>query len=425
MSRIAPSQQLAELARQLAEQAREGGEVEDLTHALIRLGARKLIQELLEAEITELLGRGRYARREPGQEGARNGYKPRTLRCAEGRLEINVPQVRGLEGVCQPALWKALKRRTEVLERLVVEMYARGLSTRDIEDALAELTGSEALLSRSTVSRITEVLHEEFEAFARRDLSDLDVVYLFADAVYESLRRQAGCREGILVTWAILSDGSKVLVHLSLGNRERYEDWLEHFRDLVRRGLKAPLTVTTDGAPGLIQAVEAIWPEAERIRCWVHKMRNVLDKVPEAVRPILKPYLEAIRDAPDIERGRRLVAEVVERFGREYPSAMRSLQEDLEASLAHLRLPAAHRKHIRTTNRVERSFEEERRRAKVLPRFRSERECLKLVFAVLWRASERWRRVQFSEHERKQLERYIEERRRQREQKEAPAATVA
>ena len=428
MSRIPPSQQLAELARQLAEQAREGSEVEDLTHALVRLGARKLIQELLEAEITELLGRGRYERRQPGQEGARNGYKPRTLRCAEGRLEIDVPQVRGMEGLCQPTLWKALKRRTDVLERLVVEMYARGLSTRDIEDALAELAGEDApLLSRSTVSRITEALQEEFEAFARRDLSGLDVVYLFADAIYESLRRQAGCREGILVTWAILSDGSKVLVHLSLGNKERYEDWLEHFRDLVRRGLKTPLTVTTDGAPGLIQAVEAIWPEAERIRCWVHKMRNVLDKVPEEARPVLKPYLEAIRDAPDIERGRRLVAEVVERFGREYPSAMRSLQEDLEASLAHLRLPAAHRKHVRTTNLVERSFEEERRRAKVIPRFRSERECLKLVFAVLWRASERWRRVQFSEHEQKQLERYIEERQRQRAARKevSPTATVA
>lgn len=252
------------------------------------------------------------------------------------------------------------------------------------------------------------------------------MVYLFADALYESLRRQAGCREGILVTWAILGDGSKVLVHLSLGNKERYEDWLEHFRDLVRRGLKTPLTVTTDGAPGLIQAVEAMWPEAERIRCWVHKMRNVPDKVPEEARPVLKLYLEAIRDAPDIERGRRLVAEVVERFGREYPSAMRSLQEDLEASLAHLRLPAAHRKHVRTTNLVERSFEEERRRAKVIPRFRSERECLKLVFAVLWRASERWRRVQFSEHEQKQLQRYMEERQRQKAaQKEAPAATVA
>ncbi len=169
-----------------------------------------------------------------------------------------------------------------------------------------------------------------------------------------------------------------------------------------------------------------MWPEAERIRCWVHKMRNVLDKVPQEVRPLLKPCLEAIRDAPDIERGRRLVAEVVERFGREYPSAMGSLQEDLEASLAHLRLPAAHRRHVRTTNLVERSFEEERRRARVLPCCRSERECLKLVLAVLWRASERWRRVRFSEHEQRELQRYLEERRRQRAaSKEEVVVTVA
>ncbi len=167
---------------------------------------------------------------------------------------MDVPQVRGLEGVCQPALWQALKRRTEVLERLVVEMYARGLSTRDIEDALAELAGEgPPLLGRSTVSRISEALQEELEAFAQRDLWGLDVVYLFADAIYESLRRQAGCREGLLVTWTILGDGSKVLVHLSLGNKERYEDRLEHFRDLVRRGLRTPLTVTTDGAPGQVR----------------------------------------------------------------------------------------------------------------------------------------------------------------------------
>ncbi|MER3456123.1 MAG: hypothetical protein C4304_04415 [candidate division GAL15 bacterium] len=184
-------------------------------------------------------------------------------------------------------------------------------------------------------------------------------------------------------------------------------------------------TPSTSRCAGKQGAARTSWPEAERIRCWMHKMRNVLDRGPEEARPVLKPYLEAIRDAPDVERGRRLVAEVVERFGREYPSAMRSLVEDLEASLAHLRLPAAHRKHIRTTNLVERSFEE-RRRAKVIPRFRSERECLKLVFAVLWRASERWRRVQFSEHEQKQLQRYLQGRQQQKAaNKDAPAATVA
>mgnify|MGYP000256512066 FL=1 len=156
-------------------------------------------------------------------------------------------------------------------------------------------------------------------------------------------------------------------------------------------------------------------------------MRKVLDKVPEEVWPLLKPYLEAVRDAPDIETGRRLAEEVVARFGDAHPSAMRSFQEDLEASLAPLELPAVHRKHVRTTNLIERSFEEERRPAKVIPRFRTEKECLKLVFATLWQASGRWRRIRFSEHERRQLQPYREERqgRRRRHNHEERKATVA
>jgi len=164
---------------------------------------------------------------------------------------------------------------------------------------------------------------------------------------------------------------------------------------VTRRGLNIPLTVTTDGAPGLIKAVEAMWPKAERIRCWVHEMRNVLDRVPEEGRAVLKPYLEAVRDAPDYETGKAMARVVIERFRDEYPSAVPS-------------------------------FEEERRRAKVLPRFRTEKECLKLVYATLWRASERWRRVRFTEHERKQLERYVQEWQTRRDREgSASTSTVA
>lgn len=143
-----------------------------MTSTILRLGAQKLVQALLEAEVGEILGRERYARREAGQQGSRNGYKSRRLDCAEGRLHIDVPQLRDVEELSQPSLWQALQRRSGVLERLVVEMYVRGLSTRDIEDALAELTqGRGPLLSRSTVSRLSEVLGEEYQAFSERDLS--------------------------------------------------------------------------------------------------------------------------------------------------------------------------------------------------------------------------------------------------------------
>jgi transposase-like protein len=254
---------------------------------------------------------------------------------------------------------------------------------------------------------VTEVLWEEYESFTKRDLSSFDVVYLFADAVHESLKQQANCTQAVLVSWGILRDGSKVLLHMSLGNKESGDSWLEHFRSLVSRGLPTPLTVTSDGAPGLIKAVEGMWPEAERIRCWVHKMRNVLDKVPDDQRETVKRLLFDIRDAPDHPTGQTRAAAFVGQYKSKLPSAVACFEDDLEASLNHLKLPGLHHKSIRTTNLAERGFEEERRRSKVIPKFRTEKECLKLVFAVLWRASQRWLKVKFTQIERRQLEGYI------------------
>jgi hypothetical protein len=132
-------------------------------------------------------------------------------------------------------------------------------------------------------------------------------------------------------------------------------------------------------------------------------MRNVLDKVPDAARAEVKAHLVAIRDAPTYEAGRQTALAVLARFERAYPTAMASLREDLEASLAHLRLPAAHRKYVRTTNLIERSFLEERRRTKIIPRFFDERSCLKLVYATLVRASQRWQRIRVTDAERTHL----------------------
>jgi transposase-like protein len=373
-----------------------------------RMG-RLLVEELLSAEVADALGREKSQRREDGQVGYRNGYKGRTLRTGEGRIELDVPQVRGREEPYRSAIWAGLGRRSVSLEKLATEMYARGLSTRDIEDLLKDLSedGQTMLLSRSSVSEVTEVLWEEYEAFTKRDLSSFDVVYLFADAVYESLKKQAGCKQAVLVSWGILRDGSKVLLHMSLGNRESQESWLEHFRSLVSRGLPTPLTVTSDGAPGLIAAIEAMWPESERIRCWFHKMANVLDKAPDAQRETVKRLLLDVRDAPDHETGQVRAAAFIEVYRTSLPSAVACFEDDLEASLNHLKLPTLHQKSIRSTNLVERGFEEERRRSKVIPKFRSEKECLKLVFATLWRASERWLKVKFTEMERRQLDAYI------------------
>jgi transposase-like protein len=313
-----------------------------------------------------------------------------------------VPEVRDAPQTYRSELMTFLRGNSEVLERLAVEMYARGLSTRDIEDALMEATG-DRLLSRTAVSQVTEVLWAEYEAFAERDLSGFEVVYLFLDAVYESLREQGGLKEGILVAWAICSDGRKVLLHLALGNKESYENWLGFLRDMLRRGLQAPVQTTTDGSPALIRAVEEVFPRSLRQRCLAHKTRNVLDKVPDSVRAEVKGMIQASYYAPNQEVASMIAAEVLDAYQDRYPAAMRSFQDDWEACIAYLRCPAVHHKRIRTTNLLERSFLEERRRTKVIPRFFTEKSCIKLVFATLWRASQRWQGVKLSELERQQL----------------------
>jgi putative transposase len=182
----------------------------NIISALVDL-TRLVVQGLLEGEQADFLGgRGRYERRGDGQRGSRNGYEPGRVRTAEGAIDVRVPQVRGAAEPFRSSLMSFLEGNSEVLDRLVTEMYARGLSTRDVEDAFRDATG-ELLISKSAVSEITDSLWEEYQAFCARDLSDITVEYLFCDAIFESLRRQ-GAKEALLVAWCIDSDGRKHLL---------------------------------------------------------------------------------------------------------------------------------------------------------------------------------------------------------------------
>jgi transposase-like protein len=402
MNRIPPSQKIRKKTEELLNQGLDGDA--EVTSLIVRLGVERLVQELLEQEVTDYLEREHYQRRRPEQEhrGYRNGYERGRMRTAEGEIVVEVPQVRDAPETYRSRLMTFLRGHSDVLEQLVVEMYARGLSTRDIEDALEEATGGR-LLSRTAVSQVTEVLWEEYEAFAERDLSGFEVEYLFLDGVYESLRQQGGGKEGILCAWAICANGRKVLLHLALGNRESYDNWLDFLRNMVKRGLRAPVQTTTDGAPGLILAVEEVFPKSLRQRCLFHKTGNVLDKIPDSARAEVKAMIQAAYYAPNQEVARMMASKVLETYQSLYPSAMNSFQDDWEACIAYLRCPHVHHKRIRTTNLLERSFGEQRRRTKVIPRFFTERSCLKLVFATVWRASQRWQGVKMSEFERQQL----------------------
>jgi len=203
-------------------------------------------------------------------------------------------------------------------------------------------------------------------------------------------------KQSVLCAWGITRDGEKVLLHIDLGLRESYDDWLNFLRDMINRGLPTPTSITSDGAPGLMKAIGAVFPNSIRIRCWFHRMENFSNKVPIEVWPQIKCELIHIRDAINYEEGKRLACEFIERYKNEYPMLIKAFKEDLTSLLNHLRLPAAHRRATRTSNLIERSFEEERRRTKVIPGFMTEKSGLKLVFATLIRVSRRWHKVKFT-----------------------------
>jgi transposase-like protein len=400
MEKIPPSERI----RKGIEELLQGGTMGDLLGRVLHEGMRLIVQEMYETEATDFLERGHYKRCGNGEfRGYRNGYEPGKIKTAEGVLKVEVPQLRDTAEPFVSKLKGFLRGNTGCLEKLAAEMYARGLSVRDIEDALMEGTG-DMVLSKSCVSKVTDLLWEDYERFRQRDLSAFEIEYLFLDAVYESVRKLSGMKEAILAAWGIQRDGRKVLLSLQLGNKESYDSWLEFLRDMVGRGLRVPLSVTSDGAPGAIKAIEVMFPKSLRLRCWVHRMVNLSLKVPPVMWPELKAEIVEVRDASSYKQGRKLAESFIERNAKAYPSLTSCFSEDLEAILGHLKLPVRHRRSVRTTNLIERSFEEERRRTKIIPGFFTEQSCLKLVFSVLIRTSHRWKRVVMDEMELKQID---------------------
>jgi transposase-like protein len=392
----ASAQTRKQLEDLFAGQGEPGNERSDL----VKLATRLIIEEALESEVEEQLGRGYYAH--GAQAGHRNGYRRGGLDTAEGRIAYALPQVRGTLAPYRSQVHHALADgRTEELERLAIEMYARGLSVRDIERAFTD-SGGECVLSKSAVSQLSERLWADYQAFAGRDLAEFDVLYLFVDGIAEKLHLGQP-REAVLAAWGITRAGNKVLLGLCPGTKEDTGSCRDFLRDLKNRGLPDPVLVATDGAPGLIRAVEEVFPRSLRQRCLAHKIRNLQSKVPaESWREVKARALAAYQAASPMlaELARE---EFVKRFERELPTATACFLEDFPACIAQLRLPIAHRRVIRTTNLLERLFLEERRRTKVIPHAFGERAVLKLMYASLIRASQTWRKVVISEFELKQI----------------------
>jgi transposase-like protein len=358
---------------------------------LAKLGARLIIQRAVEDEFDAWLGRARYERRPEYQRGLRNyqgglrnGFRPRKLQTGEGELEVGIPQVRE---AAEPFVSKLFPRgtkllRTEPLKALVIGAFVRGLSMRDVE-SLCQKAGL-GKLSKSTAQRICTELRERFEQFKRRDLYEVRLAALFLDAVFLSVRPD-GPKEGVLVAWGFTEEGERVLLGVMLGMRESHEDWLSLGRDLIARGLGAPMLIVADGAPGLIKAVEQCWPASDRQHCCVHRVRNLLAKLPERERErVRQAYWQALDEAINQDDGRQRLKALVQELDKAgYTAAAKCLNDDLDALVVHLRYPIRHRRRWRSTNLLERSLGEVKRRTKVIGRFPGETSCLTLVWAVL------------------------------------------
>jgi putative transposase len=325
----------------------------------------------------------------------------RAAETAEGLIDYAAPQVAGREEPFRSEIRRHLKGRTEALEGLAVELLARGLSVRDIEDAFRDESGR-LLLSRSAVSELGEQLWSDYQDFATRDLGEYEIVYLFVDGIAERIR--PGQRRGpVMAAWGFTAAGAKVLLHLMAGSKEDAETVTAFLQDMRARGLGDPLLVVSDGAPGVIKAIETCFPRSARQRCLAHRMRNLAAKVPEDQWPEGKARIQACYQAPSRAIARDLARGVVPDYGRDLPSAVACFEDDFEACIAHLRMPVTHRRATRTTNLLERLFVEERRRLKIIPNAFGERPVLKLMFGAMTRAADRWRAIKFTDFERRQI----------------------
>src|SRR3954467_12727262 len=326
---------------------------------LAKLGARLIIQRAVEEEFDAWLGRARYERRPESETGMRNGFRARTLQTAEGELSVEIPQVRE---AAAPFVSKLFPRgtkllRTEPLKALVIGAFVRSLSMRDVE-SLCEEAGLGGI-SKATASRICTELRDRFEAFKLRDLYEIRVFALFLDATFLAVR-PSGPKEGVLVAWGFTDAGERVLLAVMLGMRESYEDWQALGRDLIARGLGAPMLIVADGAPGLIKAIEHCWPDSDRQHCTVHRVRNLIAKLPEAQRERARQaYWQALDDAINPRDAKQRLQALVDKLQHGgFSAAARCLADDLDAVVVHLRYPTRHRRRWRSTNLLERSLGE-------------------------------------------------------------------
>jgi putative transposase len=396
-SRVSPTEKIRAEIDALFGSGRDLAEVlEDVA----RLGARLIMQSAVEAEVDEFLGRARYQRRAEvpdARPGSRNGYCPTTVKTTAGPVMLERPKLRGTDEKFVSRLFGTAVSKTNALETLVIAGFVRGLSVRDVEATLADALGAQAALSKSTVSRVCQAIRDEFDTWRTRRLDEVELDYLFLDGSHFKMH-QGSRTEPVLAAWGITTAGKPVLVGLDAAANEGNDAWDGFLDGLTERGLRPPLLVISDGAAGLVGAIDRSMPRSLRQRCLIHRCRNLLAKVPAHAQGEVKAAYWAMFDIPadtPPQKAEALAQQRIHTFAasyhKTYPAAVRCLLDDQQALTAYLRFPREHWSRTRHSNFIERTFGETRRRVKVIGRLPSETSCVSLVWAVLDRASRGWR----------------------------------
>jgi transposase-like protein len=390
------------MLRVVEKPSEENQELRTTLDELLQRGALKMLQEALEAEVEEYVTRHRAARDARGRaQVVRNGKAPaRQLVTGSGTLEVRAPRVNDrridADGERQrftseilPSYMRRAPKVTEVLPIL----YLRGLSTGDFRAALPVLLGADAAgLSPTTITRLTASWEAEYQAWRRRSLAETDYVYVWVDGVHFRVRLEED-RLCTLVIIGARADGTKELVAVEDGYRESTDSWSTVLRDLKRRGLRAPTVAVGDSALGFWAAVGDVWTETREQRCWVHRLANVLDKLPKRLQPKAKQALHAIMEAPTRAEAETGIEAFAAEYEAKYPKAVASLRRDQAQLLTFYDFPAEHWRHLRTTNIIESPFATVRLRQRVTKGAGSRMKALTMAFKLLAMAEERWRKV--------------------------------
>jgi len=378
-------------------------EVTDPLTELLRQGSRDLIFHAVEIEFGAFLAEYEALLDDEGRrQVVRNGYLPeREVQTGIGPVSVRVPRARDRSGsgiVFHSNLLPPYLRRTKSIEELIPWLYLKGVSTGNFSEALAALLGANAVgLSASTVSRLKETWTQEYEEWNQRDLSGKQYVYFWVDGVHPQARME-NPNPCLLVIIGADASGRKELVGVWDGFRESEQSWLELLLDLKRRGLTmAPKIAVGDGAMGFWKALMQVYPSTRHQRCWVHKTKNILNKLPKSLQAHAKEQIHAIWMAPKREEAEAAFDHFIATYDDKYPKAVECLTKDREELLVFYDFPAAHWHHLRTTNPIESTFATIRLRTAKTRGCLSRKTALAMVYKLALSAQGRWRRLSKSE----------------------------